>query len=194
MSLFCENPRPWNTYFCPCCHDIIISSDIKMLNYDYFCIYFKQINKDSWSNVMTHIPTKTHRYIGAIWASEKSKPSQLSWRNYGWSVFIIVSILMLTFCQIVALSFPTTEGSIHKCLSSSVFVSPSPSLPLLNVEQPSPLSHVYYQSPHPGVGSHPRKTNQSNQKALLLECGFVTPTVISHLFNRCWKHVEDSFH
>lgn len=53
-------------------------------------------------------------------------------------------------------------------------------LPLLKLEHMTStptLSHVNYQSPHPGVRSHPRKTNQSNQKALLLECGFVTPTV-----------------
>ena len=64
--------------------------------------------------------------------------------------------------------------------SFSVFVSNSLFLPLLKLEHMTStptLSHVNYQSPHPGVRSHPRKTNQSNQKALLLECGFVTPTL-----------------
>jgi len=94
--------------------------------------------------------------------------------------------------------YSTTDGSVasQMCLALCAFASPA-CLPLFKLEHMTStptFTHVNYQSFHPGVKSHPRKTNQSNQKALLLECGFVTPTVVCLLFNRCWKYVEDSFH
>lgn len=57
-----------------------------------------------------------------------------------------------------------------------------------------PSSLMWITSIHPGIKSRPRKTNQSNQTTLLLECGFVTPTVVSHLFNRCCKYVNSTFY
>lgn len=72
-----------------------------------------------------------------------------------------------------SLPIPPTEGNIASlCLSSCCSWSWN------TWHQPLAFSHVNYHSPHPGARSHPRKTNQSNEKALLLECGFVTPTVI----------------
>ena len=101
---------------------------------------------------------------------------------------LVKRLFLLSLCF-----YPTAEGTIAShippslslslCLSVCLF---PPSLLMLEHMTSTPtFSHVNYQRPHPGVRSHPRKTNQSNRRALLLECGFVTPTVIYHVLNRC---------